>query len=341
MFRMTGTRFAIISSSSSPVLSAVDSVQERFSSPWNDGRHVHSLIATVRYFCRSGVFNSFEDVISMIDESFAEIGTGGWGACLPIEDDILERSRRRAKIDEEMRAALAGGNGFSLRYHPIYDIEHDCLAGAEALLRLESRELGHISPSEFIPIAEKSGLIVEIDQFVIRTAMEFLLKNKWPKFLNVNLSAAEFYRNPAEMIDSVVSEFGVAKGRICFEVTETASSVYPKMLNEFMGDMIARGYHFALDDFGTGYANFAQVSEMPFAVAKLDKALLEDTPKTRLLFRCMAKMFAETGIRTVAEGIETEDQFNFAKDEVDFMQGYYFAKPMTESEYRDFYAAKG
>ena len=277
----------------------------------------------------------------MIDESFAEIGTGGWGACLPIEDDILERSRRRAKIDEEMRAALAGGNCFSLRYHPIYDIEHDCLAGAEALLRLESRELGHISPSEFIPFAEKSGLIVEIDQFVIRTAMEFLSKNKWPKFLNVNLSAAEFYRNPAEMIDSVVSEFGVAKGRICFEVTETASSVYPKMLSEFMGDMIARGYHFALDDFGTGYANFAQVSEMPFAVAKLDKALLEDTPKTRLLFRCMAKMFAETGIRTVAEGIETEDQFNFAKDEVDFMQGYYFAKPMTESEYRDFYAAKG
>lgn len=339
-FRMFGTRFLLATTREVGFSDAVVAVANRFEQSWVVGVNTLDLSATIRYYDAPNLFRSPEEVINLIDTAFADMEACSWGHCMRIGKEMMAFSRRSTQVEDALRDALRTGRGFSLYYQPIYNVNTGQFSSAEALLRLNSPALGPISPAEFIPIAEKSGQIVQIDEFVIRTACDFLSRCAVPELLEINLSAAEFHRNPAARILFLIEESGADPRRICFEVTETAAIGHPDILVDFMSNLICRGFRFALDDFGTGYANITQVTSLPFSIAKMDKILLSDDAKTRVVFDSLSGMFSHIGVATVVEGVETQEQAQRVCTSADFIQGFYYAKPMPEADFIAFLKEK-
>lgn len=337
-FRMIGSRFLLASTREAGFQQAIFHICKRFEQSWKIDENELMLTAKVRYYDAPEHFSSPEEIIDLVDMVFSDAVACSWGQSMRIGNDLLILCRRWAQVEEAVREALKTRSGLSLHFQPIYNVRSKRFSSAEALLRLESPTLGTISPSEFIPVAERSGLILQIDEFVLRKSCTFLAEHPEPELLELNLSAAEFHRNPCSRILSIVEECHADPGRICFEVTETAAIGHPENLSEFMHEMIRRGFRFALDDFGTGYANITQVTGLPFAIAKMDKMLLAEDAKTRVVFDSLIGMFSNIGISTVVEGVETPDHSARVSSRADYIQGFYYSKPMSEDEYCSFLA---
>ena len=342
-FRMIGTRFLITTSSKSEFQEIITSVSERFKLPWNINGIEVSLSSTIRYFGEPDFFSAPEEVVNLVDLAYSQVEADGWGTKKGITTDLLHKEKSRLGVESAMREALNSGEGFSLCYQPILDIKSGEFLSAEVLLRLNSPELGNISPSEFIPIAEKTGLILQIDEIVVKMACDFLRRNNpgnilGLNYLEINLSAAEFFQNPSVDIHNIIRKNGVSPNLICFEVTETAATVHQDILSDFMNYMINLGYRFALDDFGTGYANISRVLNLPFSIVKFDRMLLiSDEEKNITLFDTMLSMFSRMGLQTVVEGVETAAQCErVIRLGGNHIQGYYYSKPLPEKEYLEF-----
>jgi EAL domain-containing protein (putative c-di-GMP-specific phosphodiesterase class I)/GGDEF domain-containing protein len=337
-FRMIGTRFLLIASTADEYRRVIEEVEERFQSPWRVNNSDVTLTVTIRYFSEWNFFKSPEDVVNLIDVAYSEIGTEGWGMKKRISTELLLCAKRSLVIESAIREAISTGSGFSLVFQPIYDTKTRRFTQAEALLRLKSPTLGPIPPAEFIPVAEKTGLILQIDELVIKKTCEFYCRNERDlrgvlTCLNINLSASEFYKNPSARLHGLIHESRIQPNLICFEVTETTATAHPGILNDFMRDLLCRGYRFALDDFGTGYANLTRVISLPFETVKLDRSLLQDNNKSSLLFAGMLDVFSTVGLTTIVEGIETEELAeHVCALGADMIQGFYYARPMSESE---------
>ena len=345
VFRMISTRFLIIPTKEEEYQKVISLLEQRFHTPWriDDLEAEVMLSATVRHFDDADFFLTPEDVVNLLDVEFAEIGPDGWGSTKSIDTDLLQKIQTQIRIEEVMRQALKTGEGFSLYYQPIFSLEEKCFHSAEVLLRLYHPEWGMIPPALFIPIAEKSGLILQIDELVIRAACAFIRQNSEAqlpglRYLEINLSAAEFFQNAYQRVHGIVQECGVPPKTLCFEVTETVATVHQKFLADFMYDMNRAGYRFALDDFGTGYANIAQVASLPFSMVKLDRTLLvANEEKNCILFEELLPMFSHMKLQTVVEGVETEEQAKRAADlRADYTQGFYYARPMPEEDFLHF-----
>ncbi|MEA4816778.1 MAG: GGDEF domain-containing protein, partial [Lachnospiraceae bacterium] len=346
-FRMIGTKFLITTSNEQEYNDIIIRVEERFNGPWHLNGMDVSLSATIRYFGEPDFFNTPEDIINLIDLAYSQIESDGWGTKKCINTYLLHQANRKLTIENAIRESLRSEKGFVLHYQPIFDIEKHKFLSAEVLLRLEHPDLGSIPPSEFIPIAEKTGLILQIDELVIRKACDFLSRNNSRnqlgiKYLEINLSAAEFFQNSASDIHGIIRKSGISPSLLCFEVTETAATVHQEILSDFMDDMINLGYSFALDDFGMGYANISQVLNLPFSIVKLDRTLLiSDEEKNMLIFDIMLDMFSKMGLTTIVEGVETLSQSErVSRLGGKHIQGYFFAHPMPEREFVKFLQEK-
>jgi EAL domain-containing protein (putative c-di-GMP-specific phosphodiesterase class I)/GGDEF domain-containing protein len=347
-FRMIGTRFLLVAEDADGYRRTLEDVGDRFAAPWHVGDMDISLSVTIRYFGEWGFFKTPEDVVNLIDVAYSEVGAEGWGVPARISSELMLQANRRMTVEAAIREALRTGKGFSLCFQPICDIQSGKYPKAEALLRLDSPELGRVSPSEFIPVAEKTGLITQIDDLVIRKCCEFYARNEADlrsllTCLEINLSAAEFFKNPSERIHALVRSGDTPPRLICFEVTETVAAAHQGILSDFMHAMLHLGYRFALDDFGTGYANITRVTELPFDIIKLDRTLLaQEDEKSRLLFAGLLGIFRRIGLYTVVEGVETPEQAERAATlGADSIQGFYYARPMPEEEYIAFMRKQG
>ena len=334
LFRVVSSRFLLSVDSEEEMRRIAAEVERRFTTVWQNGSDSFILSANVVSFRAPSAFHSPDEFVSFMDEVVALGSEKGRHYRLEDGEALLRQVRRRQAVEELLRAALRSGSGLSVYYQPIRTCESGSFDGAEILTRLRSEELGRVSPDEFIPVAEECGLAPQLDTYVIRRGCAFLHDHPGVGYLDINLSAANFYRDPTEELCALVAEYGVEPERIRFEITETASARYPETLREFMDKMIARGFRFALDDFGTGYANITQVNSLPLSEVKLDRSLLAEGEKARALLGSLFSMFRQLGLPTVMEGVETEEQFEFATGQgADYIQGFYFARPMPESEY--------
>lgn len=343
VFRMIGTRFLLVTSDEEEFLRTIIRVGERFEKPWDIGKNEVLLYATVRYFDEPDFFSTPEEVVNLLDVAFSAIKAEGWGNRARIGPELLDSSKRGMLVEGAVREALKSGEGFELWFQPIYDVNEGRFNSAEVLLRLTSPKYGRISPAEFIPAAEKSGLILQIDQFVVKESARFLERGGFApggrlRYLEVNLSAAEFFHNARDGIGRTLDNLETPAELMCFEVTETAAVSHPMVLQEFMTEMISRGYRFAMDDFGTGYANLTSVAKLPFAIVKMDRGLLiSEDEKSREMFDGMMGIFKRIGLEIVVEGVETLEQSQRVKAlKADYIQGYYYAKPMPEKDFLDF-----
>ena len=220
---------------------------------------------------------------------------------------------------------------------------------AEALVRLKDcGGFGFISPEEFIPIAERKGYISELGDEVLRKTARFYVENKLDDlgidYIEVNLSGIQSSdKDLSSRLLNILGEEGLSPEKIDFEVTETASIECGSTLRTNMNRLREAGSSFAMDDFGTGYSNFSEMAEIRYDIVKLDKSLIwpcfdgDNRERSRDVLTNAINMIHATGSRIVAEGIENAEQKDaIIKWGVEYIQGYYFSKPIEGDRFIEF-----
>lgn len=256
-----------------------------------------------------------------------------------VDEEAVDKFCRYNETIREIGVALAEDR-VEVFYQPIYSNNEKRFVSCEALARIRKRDGSLISPDEFIPVAEDTGLIVQIGERVFTKVCEFLNKNENVRdmldYVEINLSVAQFEeKNLAETFIGIMKKYGIEPSKINLEITETASIQTKKMLLENMNTFIDYGVRFSLDDFGKGQSNLMYVVEMPVSIVKLDmdmtKAYFVES-KAKCVVAATVRMAHELGLHVVAEGVEEEHELSAMQEEqIDFIQGYYFSKPVEEN----------
>ena len=256
------------------------------------------------------------------------------------EPQMSEMAVFRVEMEQSLKRAL-NENEFELYYQPQLSFATNGIRGVEALLRWKHPSKGFISPVDFIPIAEQTGFIVELGEWVLRKACQFIVRMADLGFTEfkvcVNISALQLARvDFVEMVMNCLTDTGARLDMLELEITETMligsldSSIKPlRILKE-------KGIHIALDDFGTGYSSLNYLRKLPINHLKIDKSFVDGVvgnPDEQEIFNSIVDLVHKLKLTVTAEGIETEEQFDFVKRvNCDYLQGYYFSKPIPEND---------
>ena len=265
--------------------------------------------------------------------------SGKSGICY-FDAPIIHDFMQNALIEHKLKNAIFEKE-FLLYYQPQYDTEQKRLRGVEALIRWRDEEGRVISPGEFIPIAEKSSLIINIGEWVMEKAIATLAQ--WKKkfgislIMSINISAIHFAQDGfSHRLIQLVKEYGVSPKEVELEITETV------LVDDF--DHIIRklellkqyGILAAIDDFGTGYSSFSYLRSLPIKTIKIDKSFIDAMLKDEagnIIVESIVDMVNRLGYETIAEGVEQQEQFDYLKKiGCEYIQGYLLGKPMPQEE---------
>lgn len=262
--------------------------------------------------------------------------------------DLEARTARALLIENALRRALER-NQFELHYQPQVSLTSRQIVGAEALLRWRHPELGMVSPAEFIPVAESSGMIVAIGEWVIHTAVNDArrwLDQQLPlRAVSVNVSAVQF-RHPQlpEMVTRCLEQARLPARRLELELTEGAAVDDPAAALAMMDELHERGVRLSMDDFGTGYSSLSYLKRFQIYKLKIDQSFvrdLEEDPNDRAIVSAIIRMAQALGMQTTAEGVETEGQVEFLRAQgCDEGQGFYFSRPLPAEAFEAYLRAQ-
>jgi diguanylate cyclase (GGDEF)-like protein len=260
--------------------------------------------------------------------------------------EMNDLANERLALEHSLRRALER-NELVLHYQPKVGLDDGTLSGAEALVRWQHPEWGLIAPERFIPIAEETGLIVEIGEWVIRTACR--QNRAWqdaglpPVILSVNLSARQFRQDHlVKLLKEILDETGVKPEHLEMELTESLLMHNAKAAIAILRGMKSIGVKLSLDDFGTGYSSLNCLSRLPIDALKIDKSFVQhigdqEHGDDRILVQAIISLGHSLNLRVIAEGVETAAQLQFLEDHrCDEVQGFYFGKPMPADEFTRF-----
>lgn len=250
--------------------------------------------------------------------------------------ELNEMVQRRAALERDLRIALQKQQ-FRLHYQPQLDLATGRIVGVEALLRWRHPERGEISPAEFIPVAESSGLIMPIGDWVLRTACREA--RAWqdaglpPVRVAINLSAMQFrHRNLLDTITAALAESGLEPRWLEVELTESLIMRDVRATIDTLQHLHELGVQIAVDDFGTGYSSLSYLTRFPVSKIKLDKSFVRDVDKRdgAAIARTVIALGHSLNMKVMAEGVETEYQLRFLREHAcNEVQGYYFSRPMS------------
>ena len=254
--------------------------------------------------------------------------------------DMNVNSAGRLGMEVELRHAL-DRNEFQLYFQPQIEVKSGEFIGMEALIRWDSKTLGRVSPTEFIPIAEDSGLIVPIGEWILRAAAEQC--KVWeraglkPFTVSVNISAPQFRRsNLLQLVSTVLTQCQLDARWLGLEITESSIMKHAEQTIQTLIDLRELGVAIAIDDFGTGYSSLSYLKRFPVNKIKVDQSFVRDIssdPNDAAIVSAVVAMSKQLGIKTIAEGVETAEQLAFlSRLECDEYQGYYFSKPIPADE---------
>jgi diguanylate cyclase (GGDEF)-like protein len=252
-------------------------------------------------------------------------------------DDMNAQVVERLTLENSLRLALDKKELF-LMYQPQIDITTGKVVGLEALLRWQHPELGLVPPDRFIRIAENSGLILPIGEWVLRTACS--QARKWQEeglpdaTIAVNVSAIQFRQEGfCELIRSVLDETGLSAQYLELELTESLLLSNADVTFAVLKDLKATGLKLAIDDFGTGYSSLSYLKHFPVTKLKIDRSFIRDVavnPDDAAIATAIISMAKSLHLKVIAEGVENEAQMTFLRThQCDEIQGYYFSKPLT------------
>ncbi len=319
----------------------IKKISERFEKEWLIGSDMN--ISLHMQLC---VLNVPED-ISDIDKLLLIIDT-------PLEkvlssNEIIHfeqytRFQREVKIEKAIRHALAY-HTLKVYYQPIWSYREKKIRSAEALARLFDDELGFVPPDEFIPLAEKNGMINEIGEYVFEEVCRFYNEKKLDEigidYVEVNLSVIQcMNKNIVETLSAIADKYGVNPKHINLEITESAFANNANFLTDMLKSLKEHGFSLSMDDYGTGYSNFSYMFDTPFQIIKLDKSILwssDNNERAAIILKNTIHMIQEMKLESLVEGVETEQQKKMLSElECDFHQGYFYSRPVDGDKFYEY-----
>ena len=352
VYRFSGDEFALLFADDKEgidgrVSKCVEDIQARMALPWQNRDYQFILPAVIGIIRRSGYVNTLESAVSAIEYAVYQAKTGWYGQVLYCDQEMLGKLERRKQIIQVLKEQLSEKK-VELYYQPIYSVDTGDFRFAESLMRMNHTPIGPVYPSEFIPIAEETGLIIDLTYVILETVCRYinhLLEKGIPiEAIHVNFSAIQFSQpDLAQKVLDIIKRNGTPMGAVKIEFTESTLAENPQVVTDFAIEMKKHGIRMGLDDFGTGYSNIATVIRIPFGTVKLDKSFVQasmDNRKSELTMRHMVHAFNDLGMSVVAEGVETEEQKQMVIDlGVEQIQGYYYSKPLPGDEMEGFLKA--
>jgi len=288
-----------------------------------------------------------ETLVQQIASACNRVSRAGGNGFAVYDESMSQSTVKALHLATDLQHAVKN-NELLLHYQPKIDTVTGKLLGMEALVRWKHPERGMISPAEFVPVAEDTGLIVAIGEWVLREAcrqnVEWQQAGLPPVRMAVNLSARQFRSGTLlDEIDAALKDTTLPANSLELEITESMVMENPEDVMEILGQIRGRGIHIALDDFGTGHSSLAYLKRFPIDCVKIDRAFIKETPGNAddvVIARTIVAMAKSLDLSTVAEGVETKEQLDLMKQlGCDQIQGYYFSPPLDSEKFLSFYKA--
>jgi len=295
-----------------------------------DGHHLYIEIVTgyaAGADTREELLNQAE--IALIQARSDRVRYRGFS---PADQTALDRHRR---LDRDLRRAL-GRNQLRLIFQPQVSLQNREIIGAEALMRWDHPELGAVSPAEFIPLAEETGLIVELGRWILGEACQQAASWPSPVTVAVNVSPIQFQH--ADIVTTVaiaLQRSGLPASRLELEITESSRVTDPARMHDIMWQLRNLGVRLAIDDFGTGYSSLSYFRDLPFDLVKIDQGFVRNrtSPSDRGLLAAIIELAGKMNKLTIAEGVEDEETASLLSSMgCTYGQGYYFSRPISDRE---------
>lgn len=348
--RMGGDEFTVLlPGSNSPLCSkrVANKILDCMATPFDlDGRQYHiSVSIGISRYPEDG--SDCETLIKNADIAMYHAKANGRNTFHFFDSGLTHKIHDQVHLESDLREAL-NQNHLELHYQPQKDLQTGEWVGVEALLRWNHPNHGMIPPSEFVKIAEESGLIVNIGYWVLQRAITQFLE--WQEtgidvgVLSINLSPHQFLQNNLiERVESLLKETGMPAERLGLEVTESAAMPNFQYSIKTLESLRELGTRVYIDDFGTGFSSLSQLRRLPIDVLKIDRQFVSDIPHNNdgvAIAQAIVAMAKALRYRIVAEGIETEEQFAFLRAlGCDTGQGYHFSRPVPSFQINEIFAA--
>lgn len=321
--------------------SMAEEIKERFALPWHLDNQEVMMSATICVVnCPEDASNaeSLIEVIDYVRDSAKKVSRGGIVYASEIE---LEKIQMAKAIEKVVKDAIAAEK-IQVYYQPIFSVEKNGYNSAEALARLYDEKLGWIPPDVFVGIAEKSGLIVELGELILRKVCRFIKENELSKtsieYIEINVSPLQLMQKGyAEKMLDIMKQYDVMPSQINVEITETAMMTSFAIVDENLTQLIENNIAISLDDYGSGYATINYINKMPFELIKIDRAIVQDSfreKKAGITLAHTVAMLNALELEIVAEGVETEEmRDSLVEFGCQYLQGWYYSKAVSEPEF--------
>ena len=346
--RLEGDKFGIIQTGQSQPQSAADLADrliDRIGEPYLVDGQLIDIAANAGIALFPTAATDCDGLLKNASLALHRAKSDGSGTYRFFEKAMDEKMQYRRSLEIDLRRALALGE-FALVYQPQFSLRQNGVTGFEALLRWHSPARGTVSPLEFIPVAEHTGIITSIGEWVLRTACREAVTWSRTQTVSVNVSAVQF-KNPnfVSTVLSALGESGLDPRRLELEITESVMLDARGTAFGMLQNLRKLGVRVALDDFGVGYSSLGYLRSFPFDRIKIDQSFVRgmtDDPVGRAIVRVIASLAQTLGMTTVAEGVETEEQMaRIAADGCTDAQGYLISRPMPPEQINGFLASCG
>lgn len=342
VFRVSRSKMAVIVSKDQETKEKqIKALQDRLLIPFETKNVKLSLSVYLDLIKCPSDADNIEDLLDLLENSFSEILTEKNRNIVGSNKEILEKRKRENQILMILDSSIER-NEFEVVYQPIFSVKEQKYTTAEALLRLKNTNLGIIQPEEFIPIAEKNGMILKIGNFVFKDVCRFINKNKIInsdiKNIHINLSVVQCMQEELHhQLFEIMDYYEIPYNYISLDITENSAYTSKETLKKSMMAMSQKHVNFALDDYGTGFTNAANIVEYDFNIIKINKKLFWNAmqdEKAKVILKQTVAMLKELKMAVVAEGVETKEMVDMAFDiGCDYIQGYYYSYPLNEKDF--------
>ncbi|MDR3478762.1 MAG: EAL domain-containing protein [Gammaproteobacteria bacterium] len=284
---------------------------------------------------------SLEDLQRHADMAMYKAKRAGGGIYQYFTNEMNLEAHEHIKLESALRKAISN-NEFVLYFQPKLNLKEETIEGAEALIRWESPELGIITPSKFIPLAEETGLIMQIGEWVLREACK--INKSWqnqgykPISIAVNLSPKQFrHQDITQLVVDILKETGLAAEYLELEITESAMMDNVDNAISKLNEIKDLGVKISIDDFGTGYTSISYLKQFPIHFLKIDQSFIKGIPQNKndtSITSAVIAMAHNLEMKVIAEGVETLEQVQFLSDhQCDMIQGYFISRPLPEQKF--------
>lgn len=351
--RLGGDEFVVLlhANSDTPEIAAdhalivAEKIREQLNTPFVLGEYQHQIGTSIGIALFPEGQETPDAVLQQADTAMYRSKSSGRNAINFFQPSMQEAADLRLSLEQDLRGAISQGR-FILCYHPQMNSDGE-IVGAEALIRWEDKLKGRLSPSDFIPVAEESNLILTIGKWVLMEACNQI--KMWQDdglkplpYVSINVSSRQFRQQDfVSQVEQAILMTGISASQLSIELTESIMIVDIQDTVDKMKALKKLGVSIAVDDFGTGYSSLVYLKQLPLDVLKIDRGFVRDIPKDSndaVIVETIISMAKHLKIKVIAEGVETAEQLDFLKQKgCGIFQGYFYAQPLTAANFAETY----